>query len=833
MNTTVDIYLGAPIAIESEREFLARLKSHLENQGRPGLILANFLLPPNRPAHQVDFLIVARPCVCHVELKQLTKPVVGSSNGPWSLREPDGSLTPLDAKNPFRQALDCKYVISDAMAHFAARARELRRLPQGKKFYSFFESVVCVYPNLLPSSAVPNQKWVRVMGYSELLDLLEGRDINPGWTLENWIEFAMHLGLVRQRSGDEVASPDVEAADRSIRLYQARFMEFYSTGLPALVPTTIQQSDRMTDSTSLRGFLLEGSHAQLVGPSGCGKTHLAKHMAIAAVDGGRLPIIASAKLYDGKLSSLLDRSVAHLHPDTAIHFLTLARKAGAPVSLILDGINECPKGLRQSLLQDVQAFVLRWQTPVVSTTQVELTLPSCLSGASFVFCELTGSQREALLREYAAGTWPSESRSAELFAPCRTAYDLTLAASCMAEASARASRAGLYDAYVRRCCEQSREAAVVRRALREIAVLMYQRISMTISVANAWRVTEQVIHEASAPISVMQDVLGSRLLEVGQGECAFRHELLQRFLAAEGFAIRHATSSEIGFDLSKPRNRDLAEFVLGLQTEPSCVRACLRALADSQLLCSCFRGEVGPIAEQVVKEDAMNVFQFAQDELDQITLEIHQAEGGRAELRVSGCREWSSYDQALLSTLGDRARGAFSVEESLRLLRNTWNTCLERLEKRYGRTEVQKRSVQSGAFAELFVSGGAKLPASLVSGACQRCFMAARSPEGQQKVLALCEESSSLSAPELYVIFQILKDGLHDAGAVLPRLLKAGWETGIYHVQLEALQFAELAGRSVDASFKDEVVRLLNSFKTWNPFLRGCSRSPHAACLSS
>src|SRR6266446_6985367 len=100
MNTTIDIYLGAPITIESERHFLARLHSDLRKRGRDGLIFANFLLPPNRPVHQVDFFVVAPPYVCHVELKHLTKPVVGSANGPWSLREPDGSLTALEAKNP-------------------------------------------------------------------------------------------------------------------------------------------------------------------------------------------------------------------------------------------------------------------------------------------------------------------------------------------------------------------------------------------------------------------------------------------------------------------------------------------------------------------------------------------------------------------------------------------------------------------------------------------------------------------------------------------------------------------------------------------------------------
>ena len=40
---------------------------------------------------------------------------------------------------------------------------------------------------------------------------------------------------------------------------------------------------------------------QFIGPSGHGKSLLTKHLALAALQHGRLPIIASAKEYDGDL----------------------------------------------------------------------------------------------------------------------------------------------------------------------------------------------------------------------------------------------------------------------------------------------------------------------------------------------------------------------------------------------------------------------------------------------------------------------------------------------------------------------------------------------------
>jgi hypothetical protein len=57
-------------------------------------------------------------------------------------------------------------------------------------------------------------------------------------------------------------------------------------------------------------------------------------MALTAVRRGRLAIVAQAREYDGKLSLLMDRSVAHLHPDTARQLMRAAERVGCPVVLL-------------------------------------------------------------------------------------------------------------------------------------------------------------------------------------------------------------------------------------------------------------------------------------------------------------------------------------------------------------------------------------------------------------------------------------------------------------------------------------------------------------------
>ena len=125
MKTPIDLFFGSPLEIESENLFLDHLLSELETWGEPAVVCANFLTQRN--PHQIDFLVIVSRCVCHIELKSLTAPVVGKVNGPWNLRLPGGRRKALDGKNPYRQALDAKY--ARAFKPMYERAKKLRDAP--------------------------------------------------------------------------------------------------------------------------------------------------------------------------------------------------------------------------------------------------------------------------------------------------------------------------------------------------------------------------------------------------------------------------------------------------------------------------------------------------------------------------------------------------------------------------------------------------------------------------------------------------------------------------------------------------------------------------------
>jgi Nuclease-related domain len=150
MTATVEVFWGEEPRERSEREFLAQLQADLASQNISAIILANFFT--NSHSRQVDFLVITDNHVCHVELKNYTGTLLGSTNGPWSSLRGDGSSEVIDRKNPYAQAFSCKMAISDDMHAIASQDSAVPRPPGAGKFYSRIDSIVCVFPRLADGS---------------------------------------------------------------------------------------------------------------------------------------------------------------------------------------------------------------------------------------------------------------------------------------------------------------------------------------------------------------------------------------------------------------------------------------------------------------------------------------------------------------------------------------------------------------------------------------------------------------------------------------------------------------------------------------------------------
>ena len=140
MSSNIDVFWGAEPEVRSEKEFLTQLKADLESRNVTATILANFYT--NHSSRQVDFLVITDNHVCQVELKSYSGVLIGTTNGPWSTRRPDGALETIDRQNPYDQAVSCKFAVSDDMQAVADQDSSIPRPPKGKRFYTQIDSVI-------------------------------------------------------------------------------------------------------------------------------------------------------------------------------------------------------------------------------------------------------------------------------------------------------------------------------------------------------------------------------------------------------------------------------------------------------------------------------------------------------------------------------------------------------------------------------------------------------------------------------------------------------------------------------------------------------------------
>ena len=161
MKPTIEILIGAPV-IGSEAAALRDLLSSLRP---PALVLVNFEIQNSGTSRQIDLVAVTLQRAELIELKEFTAPVKGRENGPWQIETAPGVFVPYAGPNPWVQARDGKYALSDSMRAFTKR-RPLPR-PAKSSFFKQFDACVAVYPRIEAGSQLPpgNYKaWIKSLG---------------------------------------------------------------------------------------------------------------------------------------------------------------------------------------------------------------------------------------------------------------------------------------------------------------------------------------------------------------------------------------------------------------------------------------------------------------------------------------------------------------------------------------------------------------------------------------------------------------------------------------------------------------------------------------------
>lgn len=634
--------------------------------------------------------------------------------------------------------------------------------------------------------------------------------------------------------GIDIGGTSSRTGEDAVDEYAAHFSDTYGAGLEALVSTTVQTKEGPIESAQLLDLLSMDIHYLVVGKSGTGKTHLAKHMALQAIRKSVLPIFLRACDYRGELSVLLDKSVAHSHPGTALDLLNSATQARRQVVLIVDGFNECAERLKAGLIQDLQAFYLRWLIPISITSQASIALPSVISGDKLEMKALSDAEKRAVFISYSKGAILEEdvARFCEAF---QTSYEISLAAQCVEEIRDAPTRTRLFLAYVQRHCALTENPAVTYRILCEVAETMSKQLVGSLSVDDVMQVGEQVAEHEKASVTVLDELFRNGLLEVGQGYCAFRHELLGRFFQALAFVRTNEPSDMLASELTKPRYRHLAEFVISLQSDANKVRSCLRELEGPTLIAviaDCLRGHTGTLARELVFKDVRDLFNAGHQELEstELSLELTCRDSGFtfSTLEVKGVADWTKYDRALMVAIGLVLSDGLFFDETVDLIRQTDLICKDKAAATLNTKSANADDFESDLFASLYAftydDNRHVFPASVITNAFSQDYHCRRRASLTDKVRTLCRQLDRETPGVLGLICLSLRhwllDSDEDIAPLLPALLRACWDTKIYHLRLEVLNLVTDFGRSLHEPIKGDLEKTISSLD-WegNPLL--------------
>ena len=529
--------------------------------------------------------------------------------------------------------------------------------------------------------------------------------------------------------------------------------------------------------------------------------------------------------YDGDLSHLLDVSVSYLHPGSFTDLLKRCKALSKRTALIIDAFNECPHDKKDRFLQELQSLVLKEPLPVIITTQSPLQLPQHLRGETLTFADLSSNEGKAVFEAH-SGNFQGDVAS--LVQPFKTPLELSLAGQCVSESMAdvaQMTKADLLETYTRRVTERTGEPLKVRELFMRIAEAMADQLIYSLPLREVEQIASSISDHPSSAIDLLTSSLRSNLVEVRYNRSSFRHEQFQLYFEAEAFLRHNIESQLLPSTLARPRNRQLADFVIPMITDEPVLRNTLIALEDAETMVACLRGILGPLARSVSRQDTEQVLHACFVNAGEFSLRIGDRTDEHplvASLMVGeGVLSLTSYERGLLSAAGPLLYEGVFLDEALSLIRRT-DERIERISKEW--PPEHTKLIWERLFADLYIlqkESREVWPTSLIASACHNSWRSQSRPEVLPKLTRILDGSENPTPGELYVGCLLLRRWKWESEppSHLPKLLRLSWHTKLYHLRLEALQLVQGYAHTITGPLRDEIVDVLSGFETNNLFL--------------
>ncbi|MFF0898211.1 hypothetical protein [Streptomyces sp. NPDC003278] len=604
--------------------------------------------------------------------------------------------------------------------------------------------------------------------------------------------------------------------------YAADLGAYLRGNLHELVPLTLADQDGavQVSSAELAAWLRPGRHVQVVGASGTGKSHTLTHTALELLQAGWLAILLRASVYEGQLGSSLDECVSPFSPHEARVLVQAARHLQLPVVLLVDAVNECPSQLKERLIQQVSSWCLRVGATVVISSQEFVRVPAALSGARLRTADPDAQQRTALLRSHKADQTASGPDETDCTA-FATAFELSLAAQLAQRLPQGAGRAALLEAHVSEQLQHVSQPTVVRQVLHRWALLMDERLTGWLPLAEARRSAAQLLATQQVAVSAVDEALEASVVRVRHQRVEFRHEWYAQLLAAEALMWRCAGVADLAGELGRPHRGELAAWAVALHSDLEAVRGLLRKLSETEVLIEALRGRLGPLADEVVLAEARQCLQAAAE-----AAATSQVVCADSTYTVRPAQSWSGYERAVFHAIGTTIRDGRLLEPLARLLRET--------DQAFLRGAVQGARNPPHAVPRLIAAvlngptpsaGDIRLPAAVITDAAHLAWadlgqaghhQPVGTPVLQRWISSLDDTDVGLTVLLCYVL-QRTDDPA--AAALAPALFTRAWNTGANHLRFAGLDLLTSVRATADEATTAQIIELLDGLQPDDVFV--------------
>ena len=593
--------------------------------------------------------------------------------------------------------------------------------------------------------------------------------------------------------------------------YRLRAASKFGEGLDTFVDVGTTRDGTEVSAADISRRVTGGTVLAVTGPSGGGKSFLAQYLAVSRCDDGHLVTWLKAGDYEsGRFGDLFEGAMGPFSAEPWRTLIDAAAESGTPITVVVDGLNECPDPERGDLLQQLTAFTLRHPANVLITSTTDDALGGALDAALLRIREPDEHARLKILSAHGA---KHPGRVSEQF---RTPYELAIAAECESDLDERASVTQLHDAYIRRFAPTEQ----LREGLRALASWLHSRFRTSLPRLDA----TSILNSPTLDLTPRQvdEVLKCPLLAIESHRVRFRHDLIGQFFAAEDVVRSSTTGQSLGRLLGLPAHRMLTETALGIEPDHNRVWEALKELASPELIFSALTTDYGPdVAEMAAQE--------IRDMMDRATASTGAAAtitrtGGLFGRWVTG-RRWTEWERALLAAAGRGLTRGLFVDQVCVLVDRTDDACLAEAQRLHA--DGNRASVSLVVATTYALSAdepdGYGLAASYVVRAFEMARIMTRStPDWRARGLAgrFVVDADARSWGRFYLA--LLSIDFRDVSdqALFASLLRRAWDAGGYHLQLKALSVTERFGGSHEPH-GSEILDVIRELETDNWVLQG------------